>query len=99
MSVQQLTRTLLLRSLQQLTQTESDPLMAKTFNELQKKIVETKPHEVIPGRKSAYIIEEFIDKGRALLPTINDNTMEGDVDEDDSVEGVREAGDILIELV
>ena len=86
-------------ALTQLTTAHSDPLMAKTFNELQKKLVETNPQEVIPGQKSAYVIEEFIDKGRALLPTINDNIIGGDVDEDDIEEGVREAADNLIELV
>lgn len=64
-------------ALTQLTTAHSDPLMAKTFNELQKKLVETNPHEIIPGRKSAYIIEEFIDKGRTLLPTTNDNAIGG----------------------
>ncbi|KAF8152226.1 hypothetical protein B0H34DRAFT_821015, partial [Crassisporium funariophilum] len=83
-------------ALTHLTTAHSDPDMTKTFNELQKHLTTVNSYKITPGRKSKYIIDDMIDRGRTLLKV---NDIGEGIGNSDEVEESAEAEDILVELV
>jgi len=69
--------------------------MVKTFQEVLKHVEEHDPHKITPGRKSAYTVQDMLDKGQTLLQ----NTMKiYTKDTTDDVDNEVELGDVMVEL-
>jgi hypothetical protein len=90
-------------ALSHLTTAHSEPDMTKTFKAVYNSFNTTKPHIIIPGRKSEYVIPDAISKGQSDLARMGEmeTVASGEVIEGDDVEltdGQLDIYDVLSEI-